>query len=91
MAAVKRILVLDDDALTLAVIERALPDYRVTVAPDGDTALVLASQLGTIDLVITDYLMPSMTGDELIGRLRGTAAGTEGADRDGAQRHPVPR
>jgi CheY-like chemotaxis protein len=70
MAAVKHILVVDDDALVLAVVERALPEYRVTVAPDGDTALTLASQLGTIDLVITDYLMPSMTGDEVIGRLR---------------------
>lgn len=70
MAAVKHILVVDDDTLTLALIERALPEYRVTVAPDGDTALVLASQFGTIDLVITDYLMASMTGDELIGRLR---------------------
>jgi len=68
--AVKHILVVDDDALMLKTIERALPEYRVTVAPDGDMALALASQIGRIDLVITDYLMPSMTGDELIGRLR---------------------
>jgi CheY-like chemotaxis protein len=70
MCVVKHILVVDDDALVLELIARALPEYRVTAAHDGDTALALAAHVGRIDLVITDYLMPSMTGDELIGRLR---------------------
>src|SRR2546422_8995294 len=48
---------------------RALPEFRLTIARDGDEALAIASQL-PVDLLITDYLMPSMTGDELIGRLR---------------------
>jgi CheY-like chemotaxis protein len=66
---VKHILIVDDDALLLALMTRALPDYRLSIARDGDEALALASQ-GKIDLLITDYLMPSMTGDELLGRLR---------------------
>jgi len=72
---VKHILVVDDDALTLSLIERALPEFRVTSAQDGETALALASQFASLDLLITDYLMPSMTGDELLGRLRETKPG----------------
>jgi CheY-like chemotaxis protein len=67
---VKHILVVDDDALLLSLVSRALPDYRLTVARDPAEALALASRAVSIDLVITDYLMPSMTGDELLGRLR---------------------
>jgi CheY-like chemotaxis protein len=66
---VKHILIVDDDALMLTLIGRALPDYRLTMARDGDEALALAGR-ASIDLLITDYLMPSMTGDELLGRLR---------------------
>jgi len=69
---VQHLLVVDDDALMLSLLARALPDYRITVARDPSEALVLASRAVSIDLVITDYLMPSMTGDELIGRLRET-------------------
>ena len=67
----KHILIVDDDALMLTLIGRALPDYRLTLARDGDEALAAAGQ-SRIDLLITDYLMPSMTGDELLGRLRET-------------------
>ena len=65
----KHILIVDDDALMLSLMSRALPDFQLTVARDGDEALAIASQL-PVDLLITDYLMPSMTGDELIGHLR---------------------
>ena len=52
------------------LISKALADYEVMLAYNGDEALALATPGRQIDLVITDYLMPSMTGDELIGRLR---------------------
>jgi CheY-like chemotaxis protein len=66
----KRILVVDDDSLMLTLIARALPDFELIVARDGDEALAIAGRAAPFDLVITDYLMPSMTGDELVGRLR---------------------
>jgi CheY-like chemotaxis protein len=66
----KHVLVVDDDALMLSLIERVLADYDVKVMQDGEAALAFASQLVPIDLIITDYLMSSMMGDELIGRLR---------------------
>jgi two-component system cell cycle sensor histidine kinase/response regulator CckA len=69
MPRVKRILLVDDDGLMLTLMSKALPDFDVTIARDGEEAFAIASQL-RIDLLITDYLMPSMMGDELIGRLR---------------------
>jgi CheY-like chemotaxis protein len=67
---VKTILVVDDDRAVLDVIGRALDGYRVWLARDSDEGMHLASNLPTIDLLITDFMMPSMTGDELIGWLR---------------------
>ena len=66
----KHILVVDDDALMSALVQRALPDCHVTIAPDGETALAFVTPGQPLDLVITDYLMPSMTGAELVARLR---------------------
>ena len=66
----KRILVVDDDRSVLQVLTRVLADYDVTVARDGFEALAAAQRLNRLDLLITDYLMPSMIGDELIARVR---------------------
>ena len=66
----KSVLIADDDLSVLALIARALPEYRITTARNGFEALALARQLTDCDLLITDYLMPMMTGDELVGRLR---------------------
>ena len=66
----KRILIVDDDAAVLEMLTRALSSlYDVAAAHDGPEALSLA-ETQTVDLVITDYLMPIMTGDELIVRFR---------------------
>ncbi|PYQ84618.1 MAG: hypothetical protein DMG02_30540 [Acidobacteria bacterium] len=70
MTGVKHILVVDDDALMLSVIGRALQDYEVTLARDGDEALRVTAPGMRLDLLITDYLMPAMMGDELLGRMR---------------------
>jgi CheY-like chemotaxis protein len=66
----KSVLIADDDISVLALMARALPEYRITTARNGFEALTLASKLPDCDLLITDYLMPTMTGDELAGRLR---------------------
>jgi len=45
--------------------------YRVLQAPSGDAALQLASKhVGTIDLLVTDMVMPGMSGQELARQLR---------------------
>ena len=67
----KNILVVDDDAATRESIKLLLDVDRhlVTVASNGMEALELFKKWG-FDLVITDYLMPGMLGDELAQRIR---------------------
>lgn len=66
----KHILIADDNIAMANAVAQALPEYHVTVAHNGLEALVLASTLPQCDLLITDYLMPSLTGDQLALRLR---------------------
>lgn len=70
MKHVKKILVVDDDSSVLQMLTRALTAYDLMVARDGAEALLLAGLQPNLDLLITDYLMPEMTGDELIARMR---------------------
>ena len=70
MNPVKHILIVDDDSSVLQFLGRALGGYRVSLAHNPDEALTVATNVGVLDLLITDYMMPSMTGAELIDRLR---------------------
>jgi CheY-like chemotaxis protein len=66
------ILIVDDEAAVLSFVERVLSDagYKTTVASDGPEAIKAAEQLGKFDVLVTDVMMPQMTGDELARRLR---------------------
>jgi CheY-like chemotaxis protein len=66
----KHILLVDDDRSMLKLFERALSEYHLTIARDGFEAMAAAESLIHIDLLITDYFMPEMFGDELIARAR---------------------
>ena len=66
----KRILIVDDDSSVLNFLQRALAGYNLVTARDPDEALHAAATITSLDLLITDYLMPSMTGDELVARIR---------------------
>jgi PAS domain S-box-containing protein len=68
------ILVAEDDAQVRSVTTRALEQmgYRVLSAESGEEALALAARLGEgerIDLLLTDVIMPRMTGKDLADRL----------------------
>jgi two-component system cell cycle sensor histidine kinase/response regulator CckA len=44
--------------------------YTTALAADGVEALEIAAKMGTVDILITDVMMPQMLGDELARRLR---------------------
>ncbi len=68
-----RILLAEDDAIVRMVAERGLRThgYEVIAVPDGHTALALlaAGELD-VDLLVSDVIMPNMTGYELAQKLR---------------------
>jgi two-component system, OmpR family, response regulator VicR len=66
----KRILIVDNDIWVAETIAAALQDYEVTVTHNGPEALAVAVTQPGVDLLITDYLMPVMSGDELARRFR---------------------
>ncbi|MDG4554685.1 MAG: SpoIIE family protein phosphatase [Candidatus Competibacter sp.] len=68
-----RILVVDDDPSVLRIIAAMLRrwDYEVTLAHDGAEAWAIL-QREEIRLVISDWMMPGLTGPELCCRVRAT-------------------
>ena len=74
----ERILVVDDAPETLEVLRRNLTSkgYQVYTAPGVDDALrILDSE--TIDLVITDYKMPRVSGLDMVRHVRENLKDTE--------------
>ncbi len=75
----KHILIVDDakDILFLLMhsVKRLGPDYEVTTASDGGSALAQL-QKHKFDLVITDYMMPGLTGIDLVQAVRSMAPET---------------
>ena len=67
------ILVVEDDSQVRAVTVRALrgAGHRVLVASDGPEALAVADRCdGTLHLVVTDVVMPGMSGKAVVESLR---------------------
>jgi CheY-like chemotaxis protein len=66
------ILVVDDDNLVLMNTAAMLEDlgHQVVEATSGEQALRVLRRGGPIDLVITDQLMPGMTGTQLVDAIR---------------------
>ncbi len=65
----KHILVADDNVGIAAFVARALPGYHVTLTSNGLEALTLA-RTQPCDLLITDFVMPALTGEQVASRLR---------------------
>jgi two-component system cell cycle sensor histidine kinase/response regulator CckA len=72
---VPRILVVDDEVPILGFGRRVLEaaGYEIVIAENGRQALELAGEKGPFDALVTDLVMPHMTGDELARRLRSTS------------------
>jgi len=70
-------LVVDDEASVRKFVERVLSEagYATTSASDGPEAIEAAARLERFDILVTDVMMPQMTGDELSRRLRAAHPG----------------
>jgi two-component system cell cycle sensor histidine kinase/response regulator CckA len=66
------VLVVDDEEPVRKFVGRVLRSagYQVTVASDGPEALQVAESLDSLDIVVSDLMMPQMNGDDLARRLR---------------------
>jgi CheY-like chemotaxis protein len=86
------ILVVDDDEHVRAISRDVLREngYRVVEARTGEEANQLAAEYtGSIDLVITDVIMPGMTGRSLVVCLRRTRPGLRALFMSGYGRHAI--
>jgi len=68
------LLIVDDEDLVRKFLERVLREagYQTATASDGPEAIEVASKMAHFDMLVTDVMMPQMTGDELARRLRVT-------------------
>jgi CheY-like chemotaxis protein len=66
------VLIVDDEQSVRKFVERVLGEagYTTTSAADGPEAIEAAAKLEDFDILVTDVMMPQMTGDELARRLR---------------------
>ena len=66
------VLIVDDEASLRQFVDRVLREagYTTTVASDGPEAIKIAATLEPLDILVTDVMMPQMSGDELARRLR---------------------
>lgn len=71
MSLPKNILIVEDEADLAELIRYNLEHegYAAQVAPDGKTALALIRQ-NPPDLVLLDRMLPGMTGDEILTRMK---------------------
>jgi two-component system cell cycle sensor histidine kinase/response regulator CckA len=91
------ILLVEDEPALRAVARRALErqGYVILEAPDGDSALALmAAHSGPLDLLVTDVVMPGLSGRELATRLVAARPGvrvlyTSGYTDDAIVQHGV--
>jgi two-component system, cell cycle sensor histidine kinase and response regulator CckA len=69
---VETVLVVEDEEALRSLIELILTEagYRVLAAANGEEALKLLRSRDPIDLVLTDSIMPRVSGSELVRRLR---------------------
>jgi CheY-like chemotaxis protein len=67
----RRVLLVDDEAMVAHTMERLLRrDYDITIALCGQDALDHVTRGDRFDAIISDVMMPNMTGIELLEELQ---------------------
>ena len=66
------VLVVDDEEPVRKFVDRVLRDagYQTALASGGPEALAKAADLPALDILVTDVMMPRMSGDDLARQLR---------------------
>ncbi len=67
--SMKKLLIVDDEAVIRDLCIRALKGYHIVQAGTGHEALALFDK-GGIDVILTDVMMPGMDGIELLKRIK---------------------
>lgn len=66
----RSILIVDDDKLTCETLKRALSEeYTVYLASNGQEALDIIEKGEPVDVVLSDLMMPGLTGLDILGRI----------------------
>ena len=63
-----RVLLVDDEEMVLRCTARSLSDFEVVAVSSGSEALELLAKDSDFDAVLSDVMMPSMTGPQLFAR-----------------------
>jgi two-component system, cell cycle sensor histidine kinase and response regulator CckA len=68
------VLVVDDEEPVLKFVDRVLREagYKTVTATNGPEAIETAKRIGPLGALVTDVMMPGMSGDELARILRQT-------------------
>jgi two-component system cell cycle sensor histidine kinase/response regulator CckA len=68
------VLVVDDEEPVLKFVDRVLKEagYKTVTAMNGPEAIETAKRIGPLGALVTDVMMPGMSGDELARILRQT-------------------
>lgn len=66
------VLIVDDEEPVRKFVERVLREagFVTWTASDGPDAIEVANKMPSVDILVTDLMMPQMTGDELSRSLR---------------------
>ena len=74
-----RVLIADDDPAICTLIDTVLRKgpYEMVMCNDAESALVAVDRQGPFDIIICDFMLPGISGIDLIERLRGKE-GTRG-------------
>ncbi|MCX7904140.1 MAG: response regulator [Caloramator sp.] len=68
----KRLLIVDDDRIILSILSKRYKNkgYDCLTAQNGEEALKVFNDNKDIDLIISDFYMPGMNGDEFVKEIR---------------------
>lgn len=72
-----RILVVDDEVLTLRALQRILRAHDVTTAASGQQAIALHASQGPFDVILCDVMMPDVNGVDVYKTIAAQSPGQE--------------